>query len=305
MELRQIRSFLSIAETLHFGRSAELIHLSQPALSLQIRSLEEEIGVRLFERNRRKTTLTAAGVAFRDDAARALSQLDQALHRAKLAASGKLGLVRIGFISTALSEIVPNIVRQFRELNPEVEFSLRAILTADQVRMLETGSLDVGFLRLPIGRHSVLDVVTVHREPFVLVVPASHKLAKKKRVRLSEVSGQDFVMYERAHAPGFHDLIVGMLRDARIVPNVSQTAGEISTLISLVDAHMGIAILPLSAVKHSVASVVACEIADQIPMSEIGVAVSKGSRATVIDAFRSFALKRLGPAGNSLHANKS
>jgi DNA-binding transcriptional LysR family regulator len=101
-------------------------------------------------------------------------------------------------------------------------------------------------------------------------------------------------MYERAYAPGFHDLIVGMLRDARIVPNVSQTAGEISALVSLVDAHMGIAILPASAVKHSVASVVACEIADQMPMSEIGIAVSKGSRPTVIDAFRSFALKNLG-----------
>jgi DNA-binding transcriptional LysR family regulator len=88
-------------------------------------------------------------------------------------------------------------------------------------------------------------------------------------------------------------LIVGMLHDARIVPNVSQTAEEISTPISLVDAHMGIAILPLSAVKHSVASVIACEIADQILMSEIGIAVSKGSRAAVIDAFRSFALKKV------------
>src|SRR6266849_1985389 len=269
MELRQIRSFLSIAETLHFGRTAELIHLSQPALSLQIKALEEEVGVRLFERNRRKTTLTAAGLAFRDDAAAALSQLEQAMRSARLAANGKLGLLRIGFISTVGSEIVPNIVRQFRELNPEVEFSLRAIPTADQVQMLETGSLDVGFLRLPIGGHSALDVITVHREPFVLVVPASHKLAKRKRVRLSEVSGQDFVMYVRTYAPGFHDLIFGMLRDARIVPNVSQTAGEISTLISLVGAHVGIAILPASAVKHSVASVIACDIVDQIPMSEL------------------------------------
>ncbi len=202
------------------------------------------------------------------------------------------------------SELVPNITRQFRELNPEVEFSLRAILTVNQVQMLETGSLDIGFLRLPIGGHSALEVVTVHREPFVLVVPASHKLAKRKRVHLSEASGQDFVMYERAYAPGFQDLIFGMLRDARIVPNVSQTAGEISTLISLVDAHMGIAILPTSAVKHSVASVVACEIADHIPMSEIGIAVSKGSRPTVVDAFRSFALKKSGRVGNSLRANR-
>jgi DNA-binding transcriptional LysR family regulator len=305
MELRQIRSFLSIAETLHFGRTAELIHLSQPALSLQIRALEEEVGARLFERNRRKTTLTAAGVAFRDDAAAALSQLDQAIHNARLAANGKLGRLRIGFISTVGSQIVPNIVRQFRELNPEVEFSLRAITTADQVPLLETGSLDIGFLRLPIGGHPALDVVVVHREPFVLVVPSSHNLAKRKRVRLREVSGDEFVMYERTYAPGFHDLILGILRDAMIVPNISQTAAEIATLISLVAAHMGVAILPASAVKNSVASVTACDIVDKIPMSEIGIAFNKRVRAAVVDNFRSFALKKLSQARNALHTNRS
>src|ERR1700722_13237120 len=161
MELRQLRSFLSVAETLHFGRSAELIHISQPALSLQIRALEEEVGVRLFERNRRKTTLTAAGFAFRDHAAAALSQLEQAIRGARLAANGKLGLLRIGFISTAGSELVADIVRQFREVNPEVEVSLRNILTAEQVQMLDTGSLEIGFFRLPISEHSGLEVVTV------------------------------------------------------------------------------------------------------------------------------------------------
>ena len=305
MELRQIRSFLSIAETLHFGRSAELIHLSQPALSLQIRALEEEVGVRLFERNRRKTTLTAAGSAFRDEAAAALSQLEQAIRRARLAASGKLGLLRIGFVSTVGSEIVLNIIRQFRKSNPEVEFSLRNILTAEQVQMLEGGSLDVGFLRMPVGEHSALDVVTVHREPFVLVVPSSHKLAKRKSVRLREVAGQDFVMYERTYAPGFHDLMYGIFRDARIVPNVSQTAVEIPMLLSLVASGMGITIAPLSVVKHSAASVVACNILDWIPMSEIGMAVHKGVRPAVIDNFRSFALERLGRARKSSRADES
>src|ERR1700685_4356568 len=244
MELRQIRSFLSIAETLHFGRAAKLIHISQPALSLQIRALEEAVGVRLFERNRRKTTLTAAGVAFRNDAAAALSQLEQAIRRARLAAGGKLGLLRIGFVSTAGIEIVPDIVRQFKKSNPDVEFSLRNIFTANQAQMLESGSLDAGFLRMPVGEHAALDVVTVHREPFVLVVPSSHKLAKKKRVRLREVAGEDFVMYERTYAPGFHDLMYGIFRDARIVPNVTQTAVEIPTLISLVASGMGITIMP-------------------------------------------------------------
>jgi DNA-binding transcriptional LysR family regulator len=116
---------------------------------------------------------------------------------------------------------------------------------------------------LPIGGHPTLDVATVHREPFVLVVPASHNLAKRKRVRLREVAGHEFVMYERTYAPGFHDLILGLLRGAGIVPNVSQTAAEISTLISLVAAHMGVAILPASPVKHGVASVIACDIVDK------------------------------------------
>jgi DNA-binding transcriptional LysR family regulator len=294
MELRQIRSFLSIAETLHFGRTAELIHLSQPALSLQIRALEAEIGVRLLERNRRKTTLTAAGRAFRDAAIAGISQLDRATRNARLAADGKLGLLRIGFISTAGSELVPNIIRPFRELNPEVEFSLRNILTAEQIRMLEAGELDIGFLRLPLGGHAQLEVVTVHREPFVLVVPSSHPLGKRERVRLEELSGQDFVMYDRAYAPGFHDLIFGMLRNAGIVPTIRQTAGQMPTLISLVAAGMGISILPASAVKHNVAAVVGCAIADPIPLSEIGLALAMDTSSAVVKNFRALALEMFG-----------
>jgi DNA-binding transcriptional LysR family regulator len=291
MELRQIRSFLSVAETLHFGRTAELIHLSQPALSLQIRALEAEVGVRLLERNRRKTTLTPAGRAFRDAALAGVAQLDRAIRNARLAADGKLGLLRIGFISTAGSELLPDTIRAFRELNPEVEFSLRNILTAEQIQMLEAGALDIGFLRLPIGGHTQLEVATIHREPFVLVVPASHPLGARKKVRLSEVAGQDFVMYDRKHAPGFHDQVFGMLRNAGIVPNVCQTAGEMPTLIALVAAGIGISILPTSAVKHNIAAVVACEIADSIPMSEIGLASVKDNDSAVVKNFRSLALE--------------
>ena len=295
--------FGRFSETLHFGRTAELIHLSQPALSLQIRALEEEVGVRLFERNRRKTTLTAAGLAFRDDAAAAVSQLDQAIRRARLAGEGKLGLLRIGFISTAGNEIVPNLVRRFRDSHPDIVFSLRNILTTDQIQMLVAGSLDVGFLRLPIGEHPELEVVEVHREPFVVVTSLTHKLAKRKKVALHELSGQDFVMYERSYAPGFHDLIFGMLRDAGVVPNVCQTAGEMPTLISLVDSGMGISILPASAVKNSVASVVACEIAGTLPRSKIAIVVNKGNRSVIVGNFRSLALDELGRGRRSMHAN--
>jgi DNA-binding transcriptional LysR family regulator len=305
MELRQIRSFLSIAETLHFGRTADLIHLSQPALSLQIRALEDEVGVKLFERDRRKTILTAAGLAFRIGATAAVANLEQAVRSARLAADGKLGLLRIGFISTAGNEIVPDIVRGFRESSPQVEFSLRNILTIDQIQMLDTGLLDIGFLRLPIGAHPDLEVVGIHREPFVVVVPRSHKLAERRKVLLRELSGEDFVMYERAYAPGFYDLLFGMLRDAGVVPNISQTAGQMPTLISLVDAGMGISILPASTVRHSVASVSACEIADSIPMSEIGIAINRRNRTAIIDNFMSYSLGKPRRVGKWAPAKRS
>lgn len=294
MELRQIRSFLSLAETLSFVRSAEAIHLSQPALSLQIKALEEELGVRLLERNRRRTILTAAGTAFREDVAGVLAGLDQAVYRAKLAAAGRLGLLRIGFISTAGNEIVPGIIRAYRELHPQVEFSLRNILTMDQVHMLKNGAIDIGFLRLPISDPGGLEVVPIHQERFVLVVPASHKLAKRRRVRLKELADQDFVMYERRHAPGFHDLLLGILFDAGIVPRVCQIAGEMPTLIALVDSGVGVAILPASAVRKSTTPVELCEIADDIPLSEIGLAVRRSGTSAIVRNFREFTLARLG-----------
>ena len=112
-------------------------------------------------------------------------------------------------------------------------------------------------------------------------------------------------MYERTWAPGFHDLMFGILRDAGIVPNVTQTAGEVPTLLSLVHSRIGITIAPLSVVKHSAASIVACNIVDRIPMSEIGIAVSKGIRPAVVENFRTFALGKLGRSRKSLRADQS
>jgi DNA-binding transcriptional LysR family regulator len=189
MELRCIRSFLSVAETLHFGRSARLINLSQPALSLQIKALEDELGIQLLSRNRQGTVLTEAGQAFREDAAIALERLEFAKRKAQWASAGKLGHIRIGFISTAGFEIVPNLMRRFRKSYPDVEFSIRNILTGAQLEMIDDGLLDVGFLRLPIENTKGIEVTTVHREPFVAILPSWHSLSAMKEIRLRELKG--------------------------------------------------------------------------------------------------------------------
>ena len=289
MEFRHIRSFLSLAETLHFGRSARLLNMSQPALSLQVKALEDELGIQLLNRNRQGTVLTEAGQAFREDAAVALEKLEFAKRKAQWASAGRLGYIRIGFISTAGFEIVPNLMRRFRKSYPDVEFSIRNVLTSAQLEMISDGLLDVGFLRLPIEKRKEIEVATVHREPFVAVLPSWHSLSAKKEIRLTELKGNPFVMYAREHAPGFHDLLSGILSNAGVVPKVVQTAGEMSTLISLVDAGVGVSIVPTSVAKRIVSKVVVCSITDRLPQSEIGLALGRQNTAAVVRRFCEFA----------------
>ena len=290
MELRHIRSFLSLAKTLNFSRTAEIVHLSQPALSLQIQALENEIGVKLFERDRRTTVVTAAGAAFQREATGGLAQLEQGIQNARLAAQGKLGVVRLGFVSTAGHSLIPKLIIQYRAKDPLGEFSLRNILTADQGPMLEEGSLDLGFLRMPFSSGPNLEVAPIHQEEFVLVVPSSHALARKPAVRLRDTACETYVLYDRAHAPGFHDFVLGILNRAGVIPAVSQVAGEMPTLISLVASGAGISLLPESAVKNSKAAVVGCKIRDKIPVSEIALAWRKKTAPAMVEQFRKFVL---------------
>jgi DNA-binding transcriptional LysR family regulator len=254
VELRHVRSFLSLVKTLNFSRTAEIVHLSQPALTLQIQALEDELGVKLFERDRRKTVLTAAGAAFQREAIGGLAQLELGIQNARLAAQGKVGVVRLGFVSTG-NYLIPKLINKYREKNPLVEFSLRNILTADQGPMLEEGSLDLGFLRMPFATGPNLEAAPIHQEEFVLVVPSSHALARKSRVRLRETANETYVLYDRMHAPGFHDFVLGILHQAGVIPAVSQVAGEMPTLISLVASGAGISLLPASTIKNSRAAV--------------------------------------------------
>jgi DNA-binding transcriptional LysR family regulator len=290
VELRHIRSFLSLAKTLNFSRTAEIVHLSQPALSLQIQALESEIGFKLFERDRRKTALTAAGAAFRREATGGLAQLEQGIQNARLAAQGKLGVVRLGFVSTAGTYLIPKLINQYREKNPLVEFSLRNVLTADQGPMLEEDSLDLGFLRMPFNTGPNLEAAPIHQEDFVLVVPSSHALARKPRVRLRETANEAYVLYDRAHAPGFHDFLIGILNRAGVIPKVAQVAGEMPTLISLVASGAGISLLPASAAKNSTAPVTACQVLDKISISQIALVWRKKGAPAVVEQFKKFVL---------------
>ncbi|NYF79556.1 LysR family transcriptional regulator [Granulicella arctica] len=288
---RQLRSFIAIAEELHFGRAAALVHLSQPALSLQIRGIEEELGVQLLIRDRRKTGLTPAGRIFLNEARELVQRTEAAIALTRRAALGEVGILRIGFISTAAAMIMPQLVKQFRTKHQHVDLDLRNVLTSDQVVLLQERKLDVGFLRVPLPTPPDIRLRVIHREPFVLLLPANHPLASVKDLKVSDCQGADFVMYSRKMAPGFHDQLMNILHTHGVTPNVVQEAAEMYTLISLVSAGMGIAIAPASIQSHHVENVVVRELREEKSRSEIAIAWNKDHVSTTAQLFLKIAFE--------------
>jgi DNA-binding transcriptional LysR family regulator len=269
---RQLQSFIAVAEELHFGRAAKRVNLSQPALSLQIKSMEEELQVTLLSRSRRKTELTQAGQIFLSEAREVLERIEQAVSKVRRASLGEVGTLNVGFISTAAAVILPPLVKRFREKHKHVEMDLRNVLTRDQVVQLQEGKIDVGFLRVPFQTPPEIRTRVIHRESFILLVPANHPLANKKNLRLSDCHDANFIMYSQKMAPGFHNQILNILERNGVNPRIVQEASEMYTLISLVAAGIGLAVAPASVGMYRPEGVVVRELVDETAQSEIAIA---------------------------------
>jgi DNA-binding transcriptional LysR family regulator len=294
MNPKQLQSFIAVAEELHFGRAAKRVNLSQPALSIQISGMEQELQVLLFARSRRKTALTQAGQVFLQEAREVLQRYEQAITTVRRAALGQVGTLRVGFISTAAAIIAPPLIKRFREQYTHVEIDLRNVLTRDQVTQLQERKLDVGFLRMPLQLPAEIKARVVHREPFVLLVPASHPLAHKKDLKLSDCQNEDFVMYSRKMAPGFHDQIMSMLHRSGLTPHVVQEAAEMYTLISLVATGLGLAVAPASIGLHHADNVVVRELTHEEARSEIAIAWNINHSSMTTDLFLRMAFEAAG-----------
>lgn len=285
MDLRQLKYFLAVAENLHFRKAADYVHLSQPALTLQIRALEEELGVMLLIRDRHKTRLTAAGEVLRDEVRDLLKAADHAAARTKRAARGQVGVLKIGFISTAAARILPPLISTYRTQHPEVEFDLKNILSAEQIPALLDKTIDIGLLRLPIQEQDAIETYPLHSEPFVALLPAKHPLAKKHQIHLSMLKDCEFVMYSRRYAPGFHDQIMRMLNSAGLSPVIAQESKEMYTLAALVSAGLGVAIVPASVENYRIEGIVFRKLAPPEVLSKIGMIVLKENNHPAVRAF--------------------
>ncbi len=278
MDVKQLKSFIAVANTLSFRRAARQLHLSQSALSIQIQNLEAHFGVSLLARNRRSVRLTPAGESVLADSDQLLKQIAAMELRAARIGSGETGHLRIGFVASATAQLLPSIVVAFRKAYPGVSFDLRNIPTTQQMEALKNGSIDIGFLRLPLVVDELL-IELVHREQFAIVLPKSHRLASRKALTLRELADEPFIAYGRRWAPNFHDQWTELCRKAGFTPNVVQETAEMETALVLIAAGLGVAILPKGIACRSRAAIKVKPLASEAVFSEIGIAVVR-SRVT-------------------------
>lgn len=241
IELRQLRYFIRVAELEHFGKAAQDLHVVQPALSRQVKQLETELGVELFERLPRGVRLSAAGKVLLERARQLLSDSQRMIDATRQAGAGKTGFVRAGFSDGATySGQVPALIREFRAGSPLVELELIPASSMKQAELLVENVIDVGFVYWLPKDKSTIAHHDIGKERIMLATASSNKLAKRKSMRLHDLNDLPFIWFKRANAPMFYDLIAARCNQAGLSLNVVQEAFTESTMLSLVSADLGV-----------------------------------------------------------------
>lgn len=284
MELRHLRYFLAVAETLNFSRAAEKLHIAQPALSKQIRNLEELLGAQLFLRSKHQVSLTLAGEVFRQQAALVLEQAKRAAHLAQRVESGEIGRLSIGFVGSASYSFLPWVLRQFHNKYPEVELTLGEMDAPTQAAALRDGRIDIGFLRLPVTDKTIAFEAIFH-EKFVAALPADHRLAQASHISVYELSDERFIIFPERGGSGFRTQITDICQSFGFLPLIAQEAAPMQNVIGLVGAGLGISIIPESVQKIQMPEVVYRPLLENLPMATIALAWRKGDTSKGVKAF--------------------
>jgi len=282
MELRHLRYLVAVAEELHFGRAAIRLHISQPPLSQQIRQLEEELGVKLFDRTKREVRLTEAGKRIISEAYQVLSQVDHFISVSSRASEGAIGHLSIAGPG-GVNEILIDTLRNFANRYPGVHIELQFMNSGMQIEALREGRIDVGFVNMPINDPTLM-METVRREPMWVAMPKGHPLAHHGRVPLTALADQQFILFARRSSPGLHDLITAACRNAGFSLMVAHEVDNIIASLTLVTAGLGLAFCSPSMQKLW-PEVIFRPLRDAVPPIEYAAAYRRDAHSTVLDSF--------------------
>ncbi|WDS35103.1 LysR family transcriptional regulator [Pseudoxanthomonas sp.] len=273
MELRHLRYFLAVAEEGNFTRAAARVGINQPPLSQQIQALEQELGTPLFVRTPQGARLTDAGEAFLVDVRRVLVDVDRAADTARRAARGESGRLRLGFTaSAAFNPVVPALIRDFRRAWPAVELALEETNTAGLLTALAEGRLDAAFIRYSVSTPKELQLLKFPDEPMKIAVPAAHPLASRASAPLSALANDAFILFPRSFGTSLYDEILGACRQAGFSLLISQEAPQMSSIVNLVAAELGVSVVPASTMQVQLPGVRYLDIEGAAPMARLALA---------------------------------
>ncbi len=246
LDLRLLHYFVTAAELEHIGKAAERLHISQSPLSRQIRQLETELGLKLFARERQRIRLTESGRWLLSEARNLLAHAHKIRDEAGQRALGKTGTLSVAFVSSAIwSGILPKLLRRFRAEFPDATLELRNMRSASQMEAVESGQVDLGFVSMP-STVNAIETTCVSEEPFLLVVSATHPLARKRTIAPTDLDGAPWILLSQAIAPERHARFVTACAKAGFMPRVVQQVTEPNTLLGLVESGLGVGLVASS-----------------------------------------------------------
>jgi DNA-binding transcriptional LysR family regulator len=286
IDLRQLRYFVTVAEELHFGRAAERLHMTQPPLSQAIAAFEEALGAPLFERSRRQVTLTPAGAALLPEARRLLEAASSLPELVRRAASGEAGRLALSFVTPADYSVLPPLLRDYSAAYPDVQLVLQEATTDVQVDDLLHERIDAGLIIPPLSEKAQarLDYLRLLEEPLVLCLP-SGLVKGSGPVALGALPALPLIIFPRKSAPALYDAILSCFHDAGIVPVIGQEAIQMQTIVSLVSAGMGLALVPQSVSNLMRPGVEYRALDGRSPLVELGICWRRDNASPVLRGF--------------------
>lgn len=296
MDLRRIRHFVVLAETLNFRRAAERLHMAQPPLSVSIQKLEAELGIPLFVRGNPGVSLTPGGRAVLAEARKLLFHGGQLGEAAKSALDGTGGMLRVGFVGTTTYGLLQRLVPAFRAEFPGVDLVLREATSVELVQQVEDRALDIGLIRTPILRATSATLYPLERDEFVAALPRGHALGSRGPLALSDLAHEAFIMYSPTGAAGLHSAAMLACQAAGFVPRVTQEAVQVQTLLALVESGLGVALVPSVMQRYASENILYRPLAGAPEGGHLGWAlVSLGSmEVPAATRFRTLALRVCG-----------
>lgn len=285
IDMRRLSYFVVVAEELHFTRAAERLHIAQPPLSYQIQQLEHDLGVQLFERNRHHVQLTEAGKVLLDEARRIFGQLEQTVRQVRRVGHGEVGVLTLGFVPSASNSILPTVLQTFQQQFPDIRLFLREMNPDQVVQGLHDHRIDVGMLYLPFADDELF-TQTMLREPFLAVLPANHPQAAQEQIDLRTLTEEHFIVPPHYVAvPGLFTHAMEACRQAGFTPKIRQEAWLMQTIIGLVAANMGVALVPASVQHLHRTGVVYRPLRDIVREIEMGVVWRRDNTFPVLQRF--------------------